>query len=90
MKFMGPEESGVVAVSRTLGSSLSGVFAVGTSLLMLLPSLRVEVKGWKSVTKVGTVAHNGLGFPWGLLLIWVSLAFYIFPCTWKLLPSWLQ
>jgi hypothetical protein len=32
MKFMEPEEIGVVAVSRTLGSSLSGTFAVGTSL----------------------------------------------------------
>jgi hypothetical protein len=32
MRFMGPEESGVVAVSRTPGLCLVGVFAVGASL----------------------------------------------------------
>jgi hypothetical protein len=32
IRFKGPEESGVVAVSRTSGPSLVGVFAAGTSL----------------------------------------------------------
>jgi hypothetical protein len=31
MKFMEPEEAGVVAVSRTAGSGLVGVFAPGAS-----------------------------------------------------------
>jgi hypothetical protein len=32
MRFMGPEEGGVVAVSRTPGLSLVGIFAAGASL----------------------------------------------------------
>jgi hypothetical protein len=32
MRFMGPEEDGVVAVSRTPGLSLVGIFAAGASL----------------------------------------------------------
>jgi hypothetical protein len=31
MRFMGPEEGGVVAVSRTPGLSLVGIFAAGAS-----------------------------------------------------------
>jgi hypothetical protein len=31
MSFMGPEEGGVVAVSRIPGPSLVGIFAVGAS-----------------------------------------------------------
>jgi hypothetical protein len=41
--------------------------------------LKVEVKGQKVVAKVGTVAYEGMVSPEGTLLIWVFLAFYIFP-----------
>jgi hypothetical protein len=32
MRFMGPEEGGVIAVSRTPGPSLVGIFVAGASL----------------------------------------------------------
>jgi hypothetical protein len=46
-------------------------------MLLLLP--RVEVKGWKAVAKVDTVADKGAWNPQVSLLTWFSLAFYIFP-----------
>jgi hypothetical protein len=57
-----PEEGGVIAVSKTPGPNLIGIFAVGLPHLMLLPLLRVETKGQKVV---GTVAHKEAGCPWG-------------------------
>jgi hypothetical protein len=54
--------------------------------LMLLSLPRVEAKGF--VATIGIVAHKG-GISWDPPLIWVSMAFYIFPCTWKMLPSML-
>jgi hypothetical protein len=83
------EECVIVVGSRTPWPSLVGVFAAGLPCLMVLPLLRVVTKGWKVVAKVGTEAHKGVGSPWGPSLMWVSVAFHIFPCTWKLLPSWL-
>jgi hypothetical protein len=86
MRFMGPEEGRVVTVSKTLGPSLVGIFTAGLPHLMLLPHLRVEAKWQKAVAKMSIVAHKEVGSPWGCLLIWVSLGFYIFPCIWKVLP----
>jgi hypothetical protein len=42
---------------------------------MLFSFLKVEVRGWKVVAKVGTVVHREVGSPWGPPLIWVLLAF---------------
>jgi hypothetical protein len=85
MRIMEPEEGGVVAVSRNPWPGLLGAFAAGASLSCALSLLRVEAKRWKTVAKVGIVAHKGVSFPQK----WVSMDFYIFPCTWKLLPPWL-
>jgi hypothetical protein len=86
MRFMGPEEGGVVAVSRTPGPPLWVYLLLGLPCLLLLPLPRMEVKGRKAV---GTVAHKEVVSHRAPLLIWDFLAFYIFPCTWKLLPPWL-
>jgi hypothetical protein len=68
MRFMGPEKGGVVVVSRTPGLlGCWGFQAAGASRLlglphlMLIPLLRVEVKGRKVVAEVDMVAHNGVG-----------------------------
>jgi hypothetical protein len=63
MRFMGPEEGGVVAVSRTLGPSLGAALLLGLPCLMLLALPSVEVKGQKAVAKEGTVAHKGVVSP---------------------------
>jgi hypothetical protein len=89
MRFIGPEEDGVVAVSRTLGSSFVGIFAAGSSPSDAASPFEGGGEGVEGSDKGGTVSHKGAGSPWGPLIIWVSLAFYIFPCTWKLLPPWL-
>jgi hypothetical protein len=82
MRFMGPEEGGVVAVSRTPRLSLAGEFAAGASRSdAASPSEAKSRWRWQRWIQW----HMG-GVP---LLIWVSLAFYIFSCTWKLLPPWL-
>jgi hypothetical protein len=80
MRFMGPEEGEVVAVSRTPGPVLVGIFAAGAS-----PS---DVA---SLSKGGGEGAKGDGYILAEkpLLIWVSMAFYIFPCTLKLLLPWL-
>jgi hypothetical protein len=58
MRFMGPEESGVDAVSRTPG--LLGVFVAGAS-----PSVAAShfEGGGKEAERVGTVAHERAGTP---------------------------
>jgi hypothetical protein len=76
MRFMGPEEGGIVVVSRAPGAGLVGIFAAGSSLSdSVFPSMG---GGKGAVAKVGTVAHKGAGSPQNPLLMWVSLAFYIF------------
>jgi hypothetical protein len=47
------------------------------------------VKRQMVVAKVVNVAQKRVVSLGGPLLVWVSLAFYIFPCIWKLLPPWL-
>jgi hypothetical protein len=75
MRFIRCKEVGIIAVSRTPGPSLVGIFAAGLPCLMLLSLPRVEEKGQKAV---GMVAHRGRGSPQDPLLIWVSLAFFTF------------
>jgi hypothetical protein len=54
MRLMGPEEGGVVAVSRTPPRlSLVGVFAAALPHEMPLPLLRMEAKRRMVVAKVG-------------------------------------
>jgi hypothetical protein len=79
MRFIGPEEDGIVAVSRTPGSSLAGIFAAGTSLSdAASPSegggKRAEGSGYSATwgkVSLGSLANMGFS------------AFYIFPCTWE-------
>jgi hypothetical protein len=85
MRFMGSEEGRVVAVSRTPGPSFVGISVAGA-----FPSdaASPSKSGGKEVDGSGKAGYSGTQgdrFPWGPLLIWVSPAFYIFPCTWKLL-----
>jgi hypothetical protein len=62
MRFMGPEEGGIVAVSRTPELGLVGIFAAGAS-----PSnvASPSEEGGKQivVAKVGTVTHKEVGSP---------------------------
>jgi hypothetical protein len=83
------EESVIVVGSRTPGPSLVGIFAAGASLFDTSSPSEGGGKGVESGGIGGTEAHKGVGSPWGPPLIWVSMAFHIFPCSWKLLPSWL-
>jgi hypothetical protein len=76
MRFVGPEEGGVVAVSRTPGPSLVGVFIAGASLSDAAFPFK---DGGEGTEGGGKGAHKGAGSPQSPLLIWVSLAFYIFP-----------
>jgi hypothetical protein len=62
---------------------------LGLPCLLLLPLLRMAVKRQMVVAKVVNVAQKRVVSLGGPLLVWVSLAFYIFPCIWKLLPPWL-
>jgi hypothetical protein len=74
MKFIGPEEGGIVAVLRTPGPGLVGIFTAGAS-----PSdVASPSKGGGEGEAVGTVAHKGVASPRGPLLTWVSLVLYIF------------
>jgi hypothetical protein len=84
MRFMGPEEGGVVAVSRTSGPSLLGIFAARASPPEVASPSKGESKGAVGGGYSGT-HKGGVGLPQGPLLIWSSLDFYIFACTYKLL-----
>jgi hypothetical protein len=63
MRFMGPEEGGVVAVSRTPGPSIIGIFAAGPSLSNAASSSEgggegAKGKGGYSGTKGGEVSSG--------------------------------
>jgi hypothetical protein len=75
MRLKGPEEVGVVAVSRTLGPGLVGVSAAGASPSDAASPSKGGGEGQKAVAKVGTLVHKGLGSPQGPPLIWVLPAF---------------
>jgi hypothetical protein len=63
MRFMGPEESGVVAVSRTPGLCLVGVFAVGASLSDAASSSEGGGEEADGSGKGGYSGNNGVGVP---------------------------
>jgi hypothetical protein len=60
MRFKGPEEVGVVVVSRTPEPSLVGVFASGASPSDAASPSK-EARGCKAVAKVFTVVPRRMG-----------------------------
>jgi hypothetical protein len=65
MRFLGPEEGGVAAISRTPGPSLVGIIAAGALPLDAASPLKGGGKGAEGSGKGGTVAHKWVGSPQG-------------------------
>jgi hypothetical protein len=75
MRFNGPEEVGVVAVSRTPGSRLVSVFASGASLSDAASPSEGEGEGAEGSGKSEYSSAWGVESPQVPPLIWVFLAF---------------
>jgi hypothetical protein len=76
---MGPEEREVVAVLRTSELSLVGVFAAGASPSDVASPSEGGGEKVEGGGKGGYSGTKGGRSPQGAPLLWVSLAFYIFP-----------
>jgi hypothetical protein len=63
MRFMGPEEGGVVAISRTPGLILVGIFAAGASLSAAASSSKGGGKGAEGSGYSGTAGTVSPGSP---------------------------